>query len=333
MSGSTLLRQWALLQAIPRRRDITIAELHEIITELGFETTKRTIERDLQELENSFPLKVNRRAKPYGYRWDPAAKVLDLPGMDPATALSFTLVEKYLERLIPRSALEHLEPHFERAREVLEKAKGPLKSWTEKVRVIPRGQRLREPALQAGVLDTVYRALLEEKQFKTRYRTKQGEEKEYVVHPLGLVLRDQVVYLVCTLFQYKDVLQLVLHRMQAVELLEEPAVRPEGFSLQAYIEEAHFDYPEGGLIPLEVLFEPIAAVHLHETKLSDDQISEQAPDGRIRIRATVRDTQQLRWWLLGFGDRVEVVGPPELRAELARIARTMAERYAEAVVS
>jgi len=328
MSSSTLLRQWALLNAIPRHRDITIAELHKAVRDLGFETTKRTIERDMQELETSFPLKVNRRARPYGYRWDPVAKVLDIPGMDPATALSFTLVEKHLERLMPRSALEHLEPHFARAKEVLDKSKGPLKNWTEKVRVIPRGQRLQEPALQPGVLDTVYRALLEEKQFKVRYRTKQGDEKEYVVHPLGLVLRDQVAYLVCTLFNYSDVLQLVLHRMLAVELLDDDAVRPEGFSLQSYIEGAHFDYPEGGLIPLQVLFAPASAAHLSETKLSDDQRIEPAPDGRMRVTATVPDTQQLRWWLLGFGDRVEVVGPPALREEFARIAENLARRYA-----
>ncbi len=329
MSGDTLLRQWALLKAIPRHSQATIADLHRKLAEQGFTVSKRTIERDLLALESVFPLRPNKKSKPYGWRWDPVAKVMDIPGMDPPLALSFKLVEQYLERLMPRSTLAHLESHFSRANEVLAQARGPLKSWTEKVRVIPRGQRLREPMMQPGVLDSVYEALLQEMQFKTRYRTKSGQQKEYVVHPLGLVLRDQVAYLVCTLFTYSDVVQLVLHRMLAVELLTERAVRPAGFDLETYIRNHHFDYPEGGQVTLEALFEPEAAQHLSETWLSDDQHLETAPDGRIRVRATVADTQQLRWWLLGFGDRVEVVAPIELREEFRRIAEQQLRRYTE----
>jgi predicted DNA-binding transcriptional regulator YafY len=327
MSRSTLQRQWVLLQAIPRQRQITIGELHDIIVDRGFPVSKRTIERDLEELELIFMLKSNKSSRPYGWRWDPLAKVLDIPGMDPTMALSFKLVEKHLERLMPRSSLQHLQSHFERANEVLEQSKGPLRSWTEKICVIPRGQRLQEPVLQEGVMDSVYQALLEERQFKVRYRIKSGQEKEYIVHPLGLVLRDQLAYLVCTLFDYGDTLQLVLHRMHEVELLDEAAIQPEGFSLQAYIQASHFDYPADGQIRLEALFEPAAAQHLAETPLSDDQQSHLMADGRVRIRATVMDTQQLRWWLLGFGDQVEVAAPAPLRATFAAIARRNAERY------
>src|SRR5690554_3524034 len=90
---------------------------------------------------------------------------------------------------MPRSTLRHLEPHFVRAREVLDKVKGPLHGWAEKVCVIPRGQRLLEPSIPEEIVEAVYTAVLEERQFRARYRTKSGEEKEYLVHPLGLVLR------------------------------------------------------------------------------------------------------------------------------------------------
>jgi predicted DNA-binding transcriptional regulator YafY len=41
----------------------------------------------------------------------------------------------------------------------------------------------------------------------------------------------------------------------------------------------------------------------------------------------VLDTQQLRWWLLGFGDGVEVMKPAKLRREFRDMARGMAEIY------
>lgn len=327
MSRITLQRQWELLKSIPRQRQATIAELHEIIVDKGFPVSRRTIERDLEELELIFMLKPNKKSRPYGWRWDPLAPLIDIPGMDALTALSFKLVEKHLERLMPRSSLQHLTAHFSRAAEVLEQSRSPLRSWTEKVHVIPRGQQLQQPVLSEGVLDKVYQALLEERQFKVRYRTKSGEEKDYIVHPLGLVLRDQLAYLVCTLFDYGDVRQLVLHRMLAVELLDEAAAQLDGFNLQAYIEANHFDYPAEGQIRLKALFEPAAAQHLTETPLSNDQQLQAMEDGRVQISATVIDTQQLRWWLLGFGDQVEVVAPASLRAGFAAIAQRNAERY------
>jgi len=47
-------------------------------------------------------------------------------------------------------------------------------------------------------------------------------------------------------------------------------------------------------------------------------------DGELHIEATVKDTGQLRWWwLLGFGDYVEVLEPIELRKEFEDISRNM----------
>jgi hypothetical protein len=43
----------------------------------------------------------------------------------------------------------------------------------------------------------------------------------------------------------------------------------------------------------------------------------------------VRDARDLLTWLLGWGAAVEVLGPPELRAALAREALAMFVRHAE----
>ena len=45
------------------------------------------------------------------------------------------------------------------------------------------------------------------------------------------------------------------------------------------------------------------------------------------VTATVPDTSQLRWWLLGFGGEVEVLKPGSLRRKIADAARAMARRY------
>jgi predicted DNA-binding transcriptional regulator YafY len=47
----------------------------------------------------------------------------------------------------------------------------------------------------------------------------------------------------------------------------------------------------------------------------------------VLVEATVADTRQLRWWLLGFGGRVEVLEPEGLRGEMKGHAERMAGRY------
>jgi len=86
-------------------------------------------------------------------------------------------------------------------------------------------------------------------------------------------------------------------------------------------------YPIGGMIELKALFNAKAAEHLYESKLSAGQKLTEQPDGRILLEATVRDDVQLHWWLKGFGEKVEVVGPKGLRQEYVEIAQGMCRSY------
>ena len=47
----------------------------------------------------------------------------------------------------------------------------------------------------------------------------------------------------------------------------------------------------------------------------------------LEIVATVHDNPQLRWWLLAFGDQVEVLKPASLREEFLKIAQAMLKRH------
>jgi predicted DNA-binding transcriptional regulator YafY len=85
---------------------------------------------------------------------------------------------------------------------------------------------------------------------------------------------------------------------------------------------------DNGPIKLILRMEAPAAEHLHETPLSEDQvITRDKREGWVRISATVHDTSQLRWWVLGFGDQAEVVVPAPLRHALLEIYQSAARRH------
>ncbi|CRI59670.1 transcriptional regulator [Pseudomonas sp. CCOS 191] len=67
---ATLSRQWALLRQLPSRSPgITSAELVWRLRDVGFNVSKRTVERDLNELSLIFPLERNDKSIPFGWHW------------------------------------------------------------------------------------------------------------------------------------------------------------------------------------------------------------------------------------------------------------------------
>lgn len=333
----TLLRQWQMLRLIPRYPlKITAKQLFEKLQAENYATTKRTVERDLQSLSESFPIGSDEREKPYGWSWAKDGAIFDLPGISNTEALTFKLVEQHLKPILPASTLAQLRAYFATADKKLTSLSehSPAHSWLDKVRVISPAQTLLPPVIDEDAQRVISNGLLHDKQIKMTYHKRGKEEAaEYIVHPLGLVERGQVIYLVCTMFTYRDPRILALHRVVAAEILEEPCQRPDGFSLDAYIASGGFGSGGEGMITLEAVFTNQAGDHLFETPLSADQVLVPQGNGRVQVTATVVNTEQLRWWLLGFGERVEVLAPFQLQQAIAETLRSAANQYPASGVS
>jgi predicted DNA-binding transcriptional regulator YafY len=149
------------------------------------------------------------------------------------------------------------------------------------------------------------------------------------VHPLAVVQRGGLVYLVCMFDRYEDVRTIALHRVQQAEVLYESARRKPGFDIDAYIASGQFGVIAGDPVKLRAVFTRAAGEHLYETPLSADQVLTSDADGRMHLAATVPNTRSLVWWLLGFGDGVVIQEPASLREEVAGIAQRMAAAYSE----
>jgi predicted DNA-binding transcriptional regulator YafY len=328
--NDTLLRQWRMLRDIPRHpRKISTSELVDKLERAGYATTQRTVQRDLIKLSEALPLLADN-AKPQGWSWQAGAAQLDLPALEPQAALMFHLAEKYLRPLLPASTVDYLAPWFQTADGVLDSQGNGLSVWRNKVRVLPPGQPLQPPKIDPDVQATVTQALLQEKQIAVTYRPRGDKgDTEYVVNPLGLVVRDHVLYLVCTLWDYDDTKQLVLHRFLKAEALDTPARRLKGFDLDKYIAAGEFGWPaeRGKTIKLVAEFDKDAALSFIERPLDVNQKTAEVDDKTVRLTATVMDTRELRTWLLAFGDRVVVLEPVALRQDMLYIANRSAFQY------
>lgn len=314
------------LQLIPRHREgaaprIGTGDLLKRLEEEGFDISLRTLQRDLKALQAIFPdLRNDGNRDALGWFWAADAEQVNIPSMDPVQALALKLADHFLQPVMP-GLIAPLEKYLAAAERILGSEQTAV---LERIRFVPRSMPLQAAAIPPAVVEIVLTALAEKRRIRVRYASRSGGAPgEYVLSPLGVVLRNEVAYLLATAWDYQDVRHYALHRFDPahLELLEEPVTEPDGFDLDRLLNEGAFQYRMSEEpLTLVLRMREETAAHLRETPLADDQQMEPAEgcDGSwVRIRATVADTLQLRWWLLGLGANVEVEAPEALRGEIA----------------
>ena len=325
-----MIRNWHLLRMIPRApRKTTASELVAQLSQDGFEVTKRTIERELHNLAEIFPLICDDRSKPYGWSWSRDARAFDLPGMSFEEAVTLNLVQRHLNNLLPPSLLKSLQHQIVTADAVLQAAAGSHKKrpWNEKVAATSGWMNLQPVAVDSEIQATICEALLHEWQLKIRYDYRGSKKQsEWIIQPLGLVQRGQILYLIVRIHD-SEPRTLAMHRISMAEILYQPVQWPPQFRLQAYLDAGNMEFRQGDLMQIQLRFYERAGEHLLETPLSANQQVKELDDGTIEVKATVHDTPQLFWWILGFGAKIEVLYPSKLRNKIAHQLTSAAKYY------
>ena len=326
----TLLRQLEMLKCLGSQWTTT-KEIQTRLANGGFEIDVRTLQRDLLELQESFPIELNDKGRPFGWRWAKGADI-GIGGMSAPEALALRLVELYLRPALPATMLEGFEVLFRRARGKFDALSGGnvLPEWLDKVRSVQPTQPLIPPVVDPETQATISEALMYGRKIKARYKSAgSNKSNEYVLNPLGLILRGPISYLLATAFDYEDRLLYALHRFSSADILEDSVVTPNGFDLDAELEQGIAGFGERKKqIRLKLHCADYLAKMLEETPLARDQKVVLDKDRNVAVvTATVNDTWQLRWWILSQGAAVIVMQPTRIRSEIAEEHRNAAALY------
>jgi predicted DNA-binding transcriptional regulator YafY len=296
-----------MLQRVSRGRWVGTAELQQALQQEGIDVNLRTIQRDLVALADFFPLESNGLS-PQGWRWRVDAPVTQLPQITSSQALTFMMVEQHLKLLLPASVLEDLRPWFNSARQQVKQGVSPAHRWADKVRIVPPTQPLIPPVIDPDALHTIQEAVLKELRLDVLYASRSRQQSlNLELDPLAMVQRGPVLYLVAagkslSSGQATDAIRLfAMHRFEKARMREEKIRKPKGFVLDEYLANGGLGFGNGSMKKLKAVFTKEAGEHLYESRLSEDQMIKELPDGRLEVTATVADTPQLKWWLRGMG--------------------------------
>lgn len=323
-STETLYRHGRILELVPTLPASTTAPaLWVRLRDEGFTCTKRTVERDLELLSGRYPLVADDSDKPFRWSYTRQAQQRLVPALTPSQAVALALAREHLGHLLPKALAESLAPLYRTADAVIEEL--GWKRWVDATAFVAPTQRLVPAAYNPQTLFTIQQAIAKNQQLTIRYRKKWDEEaKQRVVHPLGVLFGGPVSYLVATDVAGEQPKQFALHRIASAHEMDAKRITPKGFRIKRYANSHEAKWLHEANIQLVLWIDPPAAEHLRETPLSEDQTWRRLenPDV-VEMTATVDDTEQLRWWLLGFGGQVKIKEPMSLRRV---IDQSMADR-------
>jgi predicted DNA-binding transcriptional regulator YafY len=178
-------------------------------------------------------------------------------------------------------------------------------------------------------LPSLARAVLDERRVRLVYDSWKGEQ-DWIVDPLGLVLKAGIWYLVA---ETRDKVRTFrASEIRSVEVTQDPATRPAGFDLPRYWAES--------LERFERQLRPgVASLWASATGLkrlaalgrfAADAVARAEPgaaNGGYSVALPLEHSDHAVLQLLGIGPEIAVLAPPELRARLAKLAGEVAARH------
>lgn len=148
-----------------------------------------------------------------------------------------------------------------------------------------------------------------------------------VVHPLRLVFVQRAWYLIAYSVRHREVRTFKLGRVRKLTVTRATFRSPADADAESHFGEAWCMIPEGKLYDVHLHFEPKVAGNVAEVQWHRSQRVEWNDDGSMEFHVRVDGLGEITWWVLGYGDQVEVVGPAPLRRKVAAVAKAVAERH------
>lgn len=148
---------------------------------------------------------------------------------------------------------------------------------------------------------------------------------ELTLHPYHLMYNRRAWYILGFSEMHKEVRTFKLNRIKSLAVLEKCFLCDNRFDVQEYLGRAWSMIPEGRIYNVKLRFLPKVARNVAEVQWHRTQQVSFKEDGSVVVEFRVDGLGEIRWWILGYGDQVEVLRPASLRKRIARVAKGMLE--------
>jgi len=114
-----------------------------------------------------------------------------------------------------------------------------------------------------------------------------------------------------------------LNRIRELQGTDKCFVGGENFNLYDYLGRAWSMIPEGRVYDIKLRFLPKVANNVAEVQWHSTQKVTHNEDGSAIVEFCVDGLGEITWWILGYGDQVQVLAPKTLRNKVVEVAKNM----------
>ncbi len=182
---------------------------------------------------------------------------------------------------------------------------------------------------KGDVYRTLLRASVDQQTVRLRYNCRtEFREIDTELDPYHLLFQERSWYAIGRSSRHDEVRTFNIGRIHAVEPTGATFRRPPEFSVKKHLRNAWRLIPDDGPdSEVHLRFSAVVGQNVAEVIWHPTQRCRFRDDGTLDYYATVSGLREIVWWVLGYGDQVEVLAPDRLRREVARRHRAAAERY------
>ncbi|NNH75208.1 YafY family transcriptional regulator [Nocardia uniformis] len=184
-----------------------------------------------------------------------------------------------------------------------------------------------EPERQRpAMVELLQSAVVRRRTVRLGYTNAARERSDRLVHPWGLVDKDDSWYLIAGTETGQRTFR--VDRIVAAEPTDQPSQRPNDFALDQAWEQVVGEMERNrsrtwATLDIETRFVPILRDQFGRHCETETDLG----DGRSRVRVGAPTPLDIARHLAGWGALVEVLEPPSVRGELARIGVELSARY------
>jgi predicted DNA-binding transcriptional regulator YafY len=322
---SPLIRQWILLKTLASRK--YGATVKELTKEAG--VSVKTIRRDLETFQAAhFPLQE--------VVGDFGRKKWHLESAKPPAELNFTWEEAaalYLGRRLMEPLMGTI--FWQAAREAFRKIQAALepvpREYIDKFATMFCQTMVgtHDYSKKSDMIDSLMQAIEDGRAVAMTYQSLQATEPvTYTVWPYGLAYHRGSLYLIGRARRHEDICHWKVDRIEAVELKDQRFERPADFDLQKHLAKSFGVFHGDGEVHIKVRFLPAVARYVEESTWHPSQKLTKHRDGSVVAEFQLDGTEEIKRWIMSFGQNALVLSPSELCDEIAREASIMASGYA-----
>jgi len=147
------------------------------------------------------------------------------------------------------------------------------------------------------------------------------------LHPYHLLYKKRAWYVIGYSKLHNSVRTFNLCRIKKVESLDIHFSDGDNFDINDYLGRAWCLIPEGKLYDIKLLFSPLVAHNVAEVQWHSTQKSQWNGDGSVSLSFRVDGLGEISWWILGYGDQVQVLAPAALRKKVLERANNLLKNH------